>query len=250
VLLLQALVARDGLNPVRVMALAALAVRARAVTVAGHVRWPAGLTILLPSEHQGRLHPVLLLERERVARRIAAKAARGWPPASELHVDVVLEPTLVEPYAFEVSTGVPAIGSRAVAAPPTIRLPDGGQGIVPPTEPAEDDDVWVLRAADGKPLVVPPLGFVLGRGAAAAERLDSRTSRRHALVQPHPSGLRVSDLESRNGTQLDRRPVRSSGEIARAGQELRIGRTTFRIERLSLADAQTVRLGSEQAGAR
>jgi hypothetical protein len=112
----------------------------------------------------------------------------------------------------------------------------------PATVPADGAEEWALRAPGGQRIVVPPSGLVLGREAAGAQWLDDRTSRRHARVEPHVTGLRVCDLRSRNGTRLDLRPVGSGGDVARAGQELTIGGTTFRIERLSVESAPTDRL--------
>ena len=57
---------------------------------------------------------------------------------------------------------------------------------------------------------------------------DSASSRRHANVTPSPTGLHVTDLNSTNGTFVNGQRV--SQASAAAGDTIKIGSTTFRIE--------------------
>lgn len=68
----------------------------------------------------------------------------------------------------------------------------------------------------GRETPTVPLGF------------DSMASRRHASLQPQPGGLLVTDLGSKNGTLVNGQPVQS--QLARAGDTIQIGSTTFRVE--------------------
>ncbi len=79
---------------------------------------------------------------------------------------------------------------------------------------------------------VVPLGahreLILGRAPSAAVRFDPRrdgsVGRHHARIEPGsiPGGLRVVDLESRNGTFLNGRRLDGPSEL-RGGDILRLG---------------------------
>ena len=61
-----------------------------------------------------------------------------------------------------------------------------------------------------------PLGF------------DAQVSRRHARIEATPQGIQVTDLGSTNGTQVNGVPIQS--QIAKPGETITIGHTTFRVE--------------------
>lgn len=63
-----------------------------------------------------------------------------------------------------------------------------------------------------------PLGF------------DSRTSRRHAALQPVAGGLMVTDLGSTNGVWVAGTKITS--QLVRNGETFQVGSTTFRVENL------------------
>lgn len=89
-----------------------------------------------------------------------------------------------------------------------------------------------LVATDG-PMAgqrVPVTGPVeIGReGSGLALRFDSSASRRHASVSPGPAGLMLQDLGSTNGTFVNGQRVTSA--TLRAGDLVKIGATTFRVE--------------------
>jgi len=82
----------------------------------------------------------------------------------------------------------------------------------------------VLSGEDAGRIVAVPHGqpFVLGRvqGADLVIR-DSRASRLHAELEIGADGLRLIDLESANGTQVD--GERTGAAVLRGGERIRIG---------------------------
>src|SRR5215208_87354 len=82
----------------------------------------------------------------------------------------------------------------------------------------------VLSGEDAGRIVAVPPGqpFVLGRvhGADLVIR-DSRASRLHAELEIGEDGLRLTDLESANGTQVD--GERTGAAVLRGGERIRIG---------------------------
>lgn len=67
--------------------------------------------------------------------------------------------------------------------------------------------------------------------ASACISLDRYVSRRHAKLRAAPEHLYLTDLESRNGTKLDDKPV--SGEMAlEVGAPFVVGRTVLRVTRV------------------
>jgi pSer/pThr/pTyr-binding forkhead associated (FHA) protein len=65
--------------------------------------------------------------------------------------------------------------------------------------------------------------------AGACITIDRYISRKHArLYEEEAGGLRLADLESRNGTQVDGRPVISPEPLA-VGQVFTVGRTVLRV---------------------
>jgi len=66
--------------------------------------------------------------------------------------------------------------------------------------------------------------------ATACITIDRYISRKHAKLYEDAGFLRLEDLESRNGTKLDGRPVATGEELA-IGKPFQVGRTTLRVVR-------------------
>jgi pSer/pThr/pTyr-binding forkhead associated (FHA) protein len=64
--------------------------------------------------------------------------------------------------------------------------------------------------------------------AGACITIDRYISRKHARLYMEGEELRLTDLESRNGTRIDGRPV-ASPELLTVGQTFMVGRTTLRV---------------------
>ena len=64
--------------------------------------------------------------------------------------------------------------------------------------------------------------------AGACITIDRYISRKHAKLYEEAGDLQLADLESRNGTQLDGRPVHAPEPLA-VGQVFTVGRTTLRV---------------------
>jgi len=76
-----------------------------------------------------------------------------------------------------------------------------------------------------------PGRMLAGTSTACEIRLtDSAISRRHAAFDVQPGGLRVTDLGSKNGTLVN--GVRVYDALLAGGEQVRIGGTTCRVERL------------------
>ena len=52
---------------------------------------------------------------------------------------------------------------------------------------------------------------------------DALVSRQHALLSPEPSGHRVRDLGSRNGTRLNSKRLEGEGQLLRNGDRIMLG---------------------------
>jgi hypothetical protein len=80
-----------------------------------------------------------------------------------------------------------------------------------------------LVVAEGRRMVVPPGGAVLGRSRECDIVLaDSNVSRRHAEIRAHGSGWVVEDLGSTNGVRVNGAPTRGATTI-KGGDRLEIG---------------------------
>jgi pSer/pThr/pTyr-binding forkhead associated (FHA) protein len=132
----------------------------------------------------------------------------------------------------------PAMGAVApFGAPTTVGAAGGGSPFGQPGPMAQTVAFsspvgFSLVALDG-PLAGQkfPASSNLEIGREGAQiRLDgdSNASRRHAMVSPSASGVRVADLGSTNGTFLNGQRVQSGD--AKQGDILRIGNTSFRVE--------------------
>jgi pSer/pThr/pTyr-binding forkhead associated (FHA) protein len=64
--------------------------------------------------------------------------------------------------------------------------------------------------------------------AGACITIDRYISRKHAKLYAEAGDLRLEDLASRNGTQVDGRPV-ASAQLLAVGQAFTVGRTTLRV---------------------
>lgn len=102
---------------------------------------------------------------------------------------------------------------------------------IPPADaPHESLVVKVVSEGDVGGELVVDRQVLIGTSEVCDLKLSDRTvSRRHISVTPSELGVRVIDLESRNGTWLASARV-SNVEIP-PGSELRIGNTSLRVER-------------------
>lgn len=87
-----------------------------------------------------------------------------------------------------------------------------------------------------KRFIVSPLGLKIGRSAPAdVVFADARVSRTHCFVELAGNGLRVSDLNSTNGTYIDGERI-SEKAILGIGSVLKVGNTTLTHEVRTRAD--------------
>ncbi len=98
----------------------------------------------------------------------------------------------------------------------------------------EGDKVHCLRRLDGEDLetsfIVTPAGLKIGRAAPADIIVPgSAVSRAHCLVELAAGKLRVTDLNSTNGTFIDNKRIERS-EILATGSVLRVGNVSFEHE--------------------
>ena len=98
-------------------------------------------------------------------------------------------------------------------------------------QPIPGEGAWsflVVEQATSRTVSLPRAGsLIIGRGDAADLRLeDASVSRRHARIDVGPSGVRVIDLESRNGMRVGGAPF--AGERALVvGDVLAVGDVTL-----------------------
>lgn len=79
---------------------------------------------------------------------------------------------------------------------------------------------------------VPETGLLIGRSAECDVTLsDQLVSRRHARVVPAPGGLKLSDLNSSNGVEVNGNRVKEA--VLQEGDSLRVGEALFRVARVS-----------------
>lgn len=75
--------------------------------------------------------------------------------------------------------------------------------------------------------------IVIGRDETLADAcitLDRYVSRRHARLRAQAGTLLLADLQSRNGTRVDDRPV-TEEEPLQLGAPFQVGRTVLRVTR-------------------
>ena len=104
----------------------------------------------------------------------------------------------------------------------------------------ESDTVHCLQKLDGEEqatrFVVSPSGLKIGRTAPADIIVaGSEVSRAHCLVELSGEQVRVSDLNSTNGTFIDNKRINQS-EILSVGSVLRVGSVSFEYEIRARAD--------------
>ena len=117
--------------------------------------------------------------------------------------------------------------TKAAQSPPDERAPAG-------LEPASFRLVVVEGFDLGRELRIDagePSRLLVGKGPTSDLKLvDPAVSRRHLALEIDRGRLRVTDLGSTNGTQIDGHEVVDA--FARGGEQLRIGATSLRVERL------------------
>ncbi len=75
--------------------------------------------------------------------------------------------------------------------------------------------------------------IVIGRDEQVADAcitIDRYVSRRHAKLRVESEHIVLTDLESRNGTRLDERPVKGDASL-QIGAPFQVGRTVLRVTR-------------------
>jgi pSer/pThr/pTyr-binding forkhead associated (FHA) protein len=97
-----------------------------------------------------------------------------------------------------------------------------------PSEPVEPGRYIEMQGPERTLLIALGEGVMhLGRGISADLRLDdSSVSRRHAILVPRPSGARVLDDRSANGTFVNGRRVQQAD--LRSGDVIVLGRVVLR----------------------
>lgn len=130
---------------------------------------------------------------------------------------------------YRVAGGEPPGAGLKTMPVPALSLP-GQEHAVPPQPAATARAVLICTEGtlQGQEFEIPPTGLIVGREGHV--RLpDEFLSRRHfELVRDEDGSIRVRDLGSRNGTFLNTVPARNTK--VEAGDEIRAGENTFRIE--------------------
>lgn len=125
-------------------------------------------------------------------------------------------------------------------APPPIAESSGrtmiystaGRVAEPLEERARSRQQTALLLMGGKRLVVGPAGATMGRSRRCDVMVDDpNVSRTHAEVRPRGGSWVLSDLDSTNGTRLNRRRLEGP-EVLKPGDEIELGTTllTFELE--------------------
>jgi hypothetical protein len=87
-----------------------------------------------------------------------------------------------------------------------------------------------LLVGDGRTLIIPPAGAVIGRSSQCDIVLDdSGVSRRHAEIRPHGSAWLLRDLGSTNGVLVDGAQVNGEHRLA-DGERIGFGSTELRFQ--------------------
>ncbi len=87
-----------------------------------------------------------------------------------------------------------------------------------------------MLLTDGRRVLVPPSGAVLGRSRECDIVLDDAgVSRRHAQISPTEDGWVLSDLGSTNGVRVNDRALRGTHEL-RLGDRIELGATELVFE--------------------
>jgi pSer/pThr/pTyr-binding forkhead associated (FHA) protein len=125
-------------------------------------------------------------------------------------------------------TNSPAVEGLTERFDPIACLDERSRTRGKPAEPVEPGRYIEVQGPTETLLI--PLGreiLHIGRGLAADLRLDeSSVSRRHAILVPRPSGARILDDRSSNGTLVNGRRVQQAD--LRNGDVLVLGRVVLR----------------------
>ncbi len=158
--------------------------------------------------------------------QITARLTAGAPSTSQPPPRRRLTQPLPEASAGDVRTTIPAAEARSWTPPPTVAdlssAPPGG-------------DSWRLAVIAGPDAGASfdqrYLPAVIGRSAAAAICLggDLNVSRQHAEIYGDPAALRVRDLNSRHGTQVNGVPIQDQSLYP--GDRVQLGATVLLLER-------------------
>lgn len=112
-----------------------------------------------------------------------------------------------------------------------------GLGMVAAGAPVKGARTLALRVVAGPPGIAGvkvPLSRAVSIGRSPGSDLviaDDFVSARHALVTPGPSGLRLEDLGSTNGTVLNGRPISRPVQL-REGDVITLGDVRLKVEPL------------------
>jgi hypothetical protein len=145
-----------------------------------------------------------------------------------LRVEVVLLETKRE-FAFVKPLGIEDEAREEGAGRPLVERPEG-----PP--PAESHGLAVLEVREGSAAPLRVTGeVVVGRKSeeGVLGTGDRYMSGRHARLRVSEGRLRVTDLDSRNRTYLNDRPLSPHQEtVVAVGDAIRMGGTTYLLTRL------------------
>lgn len=144
--------------------------------------------------------------------RPAEAAAPGIPPAGEGRPRPAAPPVVQGEHS---QTMVFSTADRVQAPLEAQRVERRGRALV---------------VAEGRRMVVPPGGAVLGRSRDCDVVLgDSNVSRRHAEIRPSGSGWVVEDLGSTNGVRVNGVPAQGPTPV-RGGDRIELGTVTVSFE--------------------
>ena len=132
----------------------------------------------------------------------------------------------------------PAPPARPSAAP--AEDPDAGRTMIYSTSARIGEPVREVRnrpraprallVGDGRTLIIPPAGALIGRSSQCDIVLDdSGVSRRHAEIRPHGSAWVLRDLGSTNGLVVDGAHVSGEHRLA-DGERIGFGSTELRFQ--------------------
>lgn len=128
-------------------------------------------------------------------------------PASYGQIPAGMAQVPLQPTPIQTPISMPTVAQAPIQVPTLVAL-DG---------PLAGQRYPLTGAADvGREQPLIPMAF------------DTQASRRHARIEPIPGGVSVTDLGSLNGVYLNNFKI--SNAMAKIGDLLRIGSTTFRLE--------------------
>ena len=128
---------------------------------------------------------------------------------------------------------------ESVVVPAAPERKQGGETMIQSSsgrvrEPIEESrarrTTRAMLLTDGRRVLVPPSGAVLGRSRECDIVLDDAgVSRRHAQISPTEDGWVLSDLGSTNGVRVNDRALRGTHEL-RLGDRIEMGATELVFE--------------------